>query len=49
MVVPNVGHEGLETKDDNGIFHFAYEDVYIGFSPDDLSAEEILDVVNSIP
>ena len=41
--------EYLETKDDNGIFHFAYEDVYIGFSPDDLSAEEILDVVNSIP
>ena len=41
--------EYLETKDDNGIFHFAYEDVYIGVSPDDLSAEEILDVVNSIP
>ena len=41
--------EYLETKDDNGIFHFAYEDVYIGGSPDDLSAEEILDVVNSIP
>ena len=25
------------------------EAVYIGVSPDDLSAEEILDVVNSIP
>ena len=41
--------EYLETKDDNEIFHFAYENVYIGVSPDDLSAEEILDVVNSIP
>lgn len=41
--------EYLETKDDNEIFHFAYEDVYIGFSPDDLSAEKIFDVVNSIP
>lgn len=35
--------EYLETKNDNGVFHFAYEDVYIGVSPDDLSAEEILD------
>ena len=43
------GHGGLETKNDNGVFHFAYEDVYIRVSPDDLSAEEILDVVNSIP
>ena len=33
--------EYLETKDDNGIFHFAYEEVYAGFSPDDLSAEEL--------
>ena len=33
--------EYLETKDDNGIFHFAYEEVYAGFSPDDLSAEEM--------
>ena len=41
--------EYLEAKDDNGAFHFAYKDVYIGFSPDDLSAEKILDVVNSIP
>lgn len=41
--------EYLETKDDNVTFHFAYKDIYIGFSPDDLSAEEILDVVNSIP
>lgn len=41
--------EYLEAKDDNGTFHFAYKDVYIGFSPDDLSTEKILDVVNSIP
>ena len=41
--------EYLETKDDNVTFHFAYKDIFIGFSPDDLSAEEILDVVNSIP
>lgn len=41
--------EFLETKDDNGTFHFVYEDVFIGFSPNDLSTEEILDVVNSIP
>lgn len=41
--------EYLENKDDNEIFHFIYEDVYIGISPDDLSAEELLNVVNSIP
>lgn len=41
--------EYLETTDNNGIFHFTYEDIYIGFSPADLSAKEILDVVDSIP
>lgn len=41
--------EYLESKDSNETFHFAYENIYIGISPDDLSAEEILDVVNSIP
>ena len=41
--------EYLETRDDNVTFHFAYEDIYIGVSPDDLSAEEILDVIHSIP
>lgn len=41
--------EYLKTKDDNETFYFSYEDVYIGFSPNDLSTEEFIDVVNSIP
>lgn len=39
----------LETAKDVAVFHFYYENVYIGFSPSELSAEEILTVVNSIP
>ncbi len=34
--------EYLEAKDDNGAFHFAYKDVYIGFSPDDLLRKKFL-------
>ena len=39
----------LETADDVAVFHFSYGNVYIGFSPSELSAKEILTVVNSIP
>lgn len=39
----------LETAEDIAVFHFSYGDVYIGFSPSELSKEEILTVVNSIP
>jgi len=39
----------LGAKSDNGVFHFSYGDVFIGFTPSDLSVTEILDVVNSIP
>lgn len=39
----------LETKSDSNVFHFSYGDVFIGVSPNCLSAEEILFVVKSIP
>lgn len=41
--------EYLETQGDIAVFHFSYGDVYIGFTPSDLSTAEILTVVNSIP
>ena len=41
--------EFLETAKDIAVFHFSYGDVYIGFSPSELSTEDILTVVNSIP
>lgn len=39
----------LETAKDVAVFHFSYGNVYIGFSPSELSTEEILTVINSIP
>lgn len=39
----------LETTEDIAVFHFSYGNVYIGFSPAELSTKEILTVVNSIP
>lgn len=41
--------EFLETAKDIAVFHFSCGDMYIGFTPSDLSTEEILTVVNSIP
>lgn len=41
--------EFLESTEDIAVFHFSFEDVYIGFYPSELSTEEILTVVNSIP
>lgn len=40
--------EFLETAEDIAVFHFSYGDVHIGFSPSELSTEEILAVVHSI-
>lgn len=40
--------EFLETSKDNTVFHFSCGDVYIGFSPSELSTEEIFTVINSI-
>ena len=39
----------METAENAAVFHFYYGNVYIGFSPSELSAKEILTVVNSIP
>lgn len=39
----------LETAEGVAVFHIYYGNVYIGFSPSELSAKEILSVVNSIP
>lgn len=39
----------LETAKDVAVFHFSYGNVFIGFSPSELSTEEILTVINSIP
>lgn len=39
----------LETAEDVAVFHIYYGNVYIGFSPSERSAKEILTVVNSIP
>ena len=39
----------LETAEDVAVFHFSCGNVYIGFSPSELSTQEILTVVNSIP
>lgn len=39
----------LEAVEDVAVFHFSYGNVYIGFSPSELSTEEILTVLNSFP
>ena len=32
----------------NGLFHFSYDNLYFGFVPFSLSADEVLTVINSI-